>query len=228
MIFDPDAPENNVPWVPKRKPKPPVLPSKKVAKKSTRALNKTERDVRRLIIKSKGSMTKSQIAEELGVCKGTVWRAFGAIRRKNPVPTSQFDEAEEVRDNVGFYDDLEDQLMAEIEANDAVIAHWGTAGTAIGFHNVRLGLLNQLQACRAARTKFMMDIGLLQRVPEELIIRNRLVADMDDEAIYHEISSVDLQIQELEREIEPGATAAGPEAAAPLALPEGDDQLQGP
>lgn len=226
LPFDPDAPENNLPWVPPKK-RPHLPQPKKSVLKPRRALNKTERAVRNLLIKSKGAISKTEIAEQLGINRSHVWRCIAAIRRKHPIPSSQYDEAEEVRDNVAFYDDLEDRLMDEIAANDDVIAHWGTAGAAIGFHNVRLGLLNQLQMCRAARTKFMLDIGLLQRVPEELIIRNRMVADMDDEAIYHEISAVDAQILELEHEIGPRAESAGDEAPAPVAEAEGDDQLQG-
>lgn len=228
LPFDPDAPENNQPWAPPAKKRPHLPQPKKSVLKPRRALNKTERAVRNLLIKSKGAMTKTEIADALGINRSYVWTCIAAIRRKQPIPSSQYDEAEEVRDNIGFYDDLEDRLMAEIAANDDVIAHWGTAGTAIGFHNVRLGLLNQLQQCRAARTKFMLDIGLLQRVPEELIIRNRMVADMDDEAIYHEISAVDAQIQELEHAVGPRAELAGHEAPPLDAVPEGDDQLQGP
>lgn len=193
-----------------------------------RPLTKTQLAVRALLVKYKGDVTDTQMAREIGISREHVTMCRKAIRERRPVALEQFVEADLVRGIIGSYDDHETFLFAELERNDLMIEHWGTHPAAIGFLNVRLGLLRQMAECRAARERFMLAIGLVRKAPEEIIVHQRELPELNGPDLYEEMDRLDYLIEDLTNGSRDSRSGPPPEAEALPLLTEGDDQLQGP
>jgi len=190
-------------------------------------LNVTERKVRSILVRENGrKITQQKIADELGVSRFTVFSALQAIRRFYPLPMeSEFIEKAEIERAIGWYDDLIQTLSEELELNDAQTKDNAESPYIIGFLNARLGLLNQLRQAQQDRESFLMKIGLVQRAPDELILRKKRVGEMSSDEVAEEIAVLKSKRKELEDGGPPG-DAGGGEGAVPC-QPGPDDTIQG-
>lgn len=206
-------------------------PAKRAPRQRGKALTPRDLEIRALLVVSKGTMPRQEIADRVGCNRSEVFAAINRIQRRHPLPDDQFLEAQEILGSLRFWTELESTLIDELSVVEAQITAMGMANPAgIGFWNVRLGLLNQLQTCRVNRERFTQNIGLVQRAPEEFVVRTRGLPDIEGQDVYHEIGALDVRIEELERGLPPdeGTRAAGAETEAlPLPL-EGGPRVQGP
>lgn len=224
--LEPDLPRAGIP-----KPRKARRPPSPNARRKSGKLNERQMAIRDLMIRYRNALNGQQIADIVGCSASQVWADRHRIRKIKPVAEDQFIAEDEIRDALGFYDDLEERLQAELTANEAQAAEHGSSPAAVGFLNVRLGLYNQLAACRQARQRFVFDIGLLREAPKRMLVEGeRKVADVPGDEVYQELEATEYRIEELRRGIPESARigAGAPAAESVPAEAEGDDQLQGP
>ena len=202
------------------------LPTPLLREDPYRRPSRLQRSIRQILIETRGQASVREIAESLECSPASVYRALQQIHRRAPLHRDPFVPAREVRGALKFWDQLEQRLVEDLEQIDGLIDRHGMSPSGIGYHNVRLGLLAQLQTCRVNRTRFAMDIGLLVDVSREMVPRGRTLADMDQGQVYEELAIVDAEIEELSRGL-PSPASAGTQTQAALAGAEGEDQLQG-
>jgi DNA-binding CsgD family transcriptional regulator len=202
------------------------LPASLARPDQYRRPSRLQRSIRQILIETRGQASVREIAEILQCSPASVYRALQQIHSRAPLHRDPFVPAREVKASLKFWDHLEQRLVEDLEQIDALIDRHGMSPSGIGFHNVRLGLLAQLQTCRVNRTRFSLDIGLLVDVSREMVPRGRTLADLEPGQVYEELAIIDAEIEELSRGL-PALASAGAQTQAALAGAEGEDQLQG-
>lgn len=126
---------------------------------STKQLTARQREIRKALIATRGSVSSAELAAKYGVSRVTIWRDRTMVRRLAPPPADRFDEDTEIQRALAAFQDQEEMVSDELERVDAQAnAHAGTTGMAL-FLNLRANLLGQLRDIEAKRQAFLLSIG---------------------------------------------------------------------
>lgn len=159
-------------------------------------LTETQRKVRRMLVRSGGTMSNPEIAEELGLSRVTVWRAKRAIHLYRPLPEYSTTEEKEIQAQIRHLDDLEEQLMDELGVNEDALISVGPNESRVGLMQIRLGLLNQMRQLKKDRATFLMDVGRLRRVPTSHLITPNSESDLSN---LDDPAKLDAEITKMEK-----------------------------
>ena len=162
-------------------------------------LTPLEREVRRILVATRGRAGANQIADQLGIHRVTVWKAKRAIQEKKPLPGYEARLENEVADALAWFRQMEDSLLDELESNEAEIAARSGKDSQVGFLSVRVGLYSQLRQARQDRIKFLIDIGDIRKVPDEVTLRNLDVSGAEGEELDKEIKTLEGLIADARR-----------------------------
>lgn len=133
-------------------------------------LNPRQREVRRLLVKHRGMISSTEIADRLQCNRTTVWRDRKAIAKHRPIKEEEASrlERDEIEDALQWFSQMEDQLLCDLEETEKEIEERQGENSQIPFQNVRCNLLGQLRGLMNERRQFLLAIGMLTEAPKTL------------------------------------------------------------
>lgn len=97
---------------------------------------------------------RKKIRKKLSISVGTFYRDLEAIQREN-AELKDFDKVEEIKGSLQHFDSVEAEA-------------WETYSRATPGSNQAIGALNTLIRTRKERVQLMMDVGVIDKVPEKI------------------------------------------------------------
>lgn len=155
--------------------------------------------IRSVMVREKCNISQQKIADEVGCSRKAVADAQAFIRQYFPVKQEgRYDQAVIIKATLVEFDEMDERLVRDLDHMDKIIAEAGTAGQTIGYTNCRAGIVNQINANRERRDKYKFTIGLVDRAPEEMIIKHHgLSSAGTEEQIDEQIKGINSQLDEL-------------------------------
>lgn len=162
---------------PKRRAKSPVPASSK--------LNQRQEKLKRIVVATRGLVSVSGAAEELGVHRSTVWEDLRQIQTLGePRDLDGWDEDEGIRAAIDFYETAISLLIGELKsiqeyeaAKTAEYTNRRTRGATRIFPihnttNLKLGVMNTIAIYRRDLDNFLITIGLIREAPKRILLED--------------------------------------------------------